>query len=260
MTPSDRIHEALMRFKAQQILNEAQKRNSVTVEPHPVIILEENLMALSSNGVSVRSESAADTAAADVSPLPVSQPEIRNGDDFRPPRTYRRAYAQRCAEAVGIAAVVAILASAAPFSPPLRKLSVRPDSSQGPDTDKLAQHAASSIHLTAVSSAIRTPITSPGQRRHASLNILETTWVAACTDGRQVFAELLTAKSTRDLWFSSHAVVRVGNASGVEIAVDGVAVGPLGEHGRLRRIEISPTGFRVLPLKSSDGDRDCWND
>jgi len=49
-----------------------------------------------------------------------------------------------------------------------------------------------------------------------------------------------------------------GNASAVEMAVDGVSVGLLGGRGKLRKGEISP-GLRLLPVLSSDGDRDCWN-
>jgi len=35
MMPSDRIHEALMGFKAQQLLREAHNRDAVAVESRP---------------------------------------------------------------------------------------------------------------------------------------------------------------------------------------------------------------------------------
>ena len=91
------------------------------------------------------------------------------------------------------------------------------------------------------------------------MKIVETSWVSACADGKQIFAELFTTNEAREFWFSSRAVVRVGNASGVEFTLDGISVGPLGGHARLRRIEIDPNGLRVVPVKPSDGDRDCWN-
>ena len=237
MTPSEQIHEALMRFKADQLLNETRKRESVTEEPLPdFTIVEENLAALSSSGVPWNSHShpiavqAEQPAAAPVSPPVELESLIRV-----------RQYAQRWATAAGIAAVVAILASAAPFSPPIRKGSF-----------------VERVEPSAASASVQAPVISPGRRR-ASLKIVETSWVSACADGKQIFAELFTPHDTREFWFSSRAIVRVGNASGVDFALDGVSLGPLGSHGRLRKIEISPSGFQVAPLRPSDGDRDCWN-
>jgi len=240
MMPSDRIHEALMGFKAQQLLREAHNRDSVPAEPRPVVIVvEENLVALSSARVDSpstveESRSSIDAqSSGDTPPLPQ--------------RAGRRLNAQIWATTVGIAGVLAILASAAPFSPPLRKGPVQQVSPQSPESS-----------ITAASASIQAPVTSHGQRR-ASLKIVETSWVSACADGKQVFAELFTTNEAREFWFSSRAVVRVGNASGVEFALDGVPLGPLGGHARLRRIEIDPNGLRVVPVKPSDGDRDCWN-
>jgi len=236
MTPSEQIHEALMRFKAEQLLNQARRCDSVAEEPLPAVtIVEENLVALSSSGVPWPSLShttiqAEQPPAAPVTPLVELENIIRV-----------RQYAQRWATAAGIAAVVAILASAAPFSPPIRK-----------------GNFVERVEPTAASPSVQTPVTGPG-RRHASLKMVETSWVSACADGKQIFSELFTTNDSRDFWFSSQAVVRVGNASGVEFALDGVPVGPLGGHARLRRIEISPSGFRVVPVRPSDGDRDCRN-
>lgn len=226
-----------MRFKTEQLLNEARRRESGIEEPLPAVtVVEENLAVLTSSGVPSNAHTnpianqAEQPAAA-----PVSHPvELEN-------LIRVRQYAQRWATAAGIAAVVAILASAAPFSPPIRKGAL-----------------VERVEPSAASASVRTPVMSPGRRR-ASLKIVETSWVSACADGKQIFAELFTPQDTREFWFSSRAVVRVGNASGVDFALDGVSLGPLGSHGRLRRIEISPSGFQVAPLRSSDGDRDCWN-
>ena len=50
MMPSDRIHEALMGFKAQELLSLAHNRD-VPAEPRPVVIIvAENLVALSAAG------------------------------------------------------------------------------------------------------------------------------------------------------------------------------------------------------------------
>jgi hypothetical protein len=226
MMPSDRIHEALMGFKAQQLLREAHNRESLLAEPRPVVVIvEENLVALSSAVVDSPSK---------VEDMPSP-----------PQRADRRINGRLWATTVGIAGVLAILASAAPFSPPVRKGTVQKVSTQSPESS-----------ISAASALIQAPVTSNGQRR-ASLKIVETSWVSACADGKQIFAELFTTNEAREFWFSSRAMVRVGNASGVEFALDGVSLGPFGGHARLRRIEIDPRGLRVVPVKPSDGDRDC---
>jgi len=241
MMPSDRIHEALMGFKAQQLLNEAHNRDSVSAEPRPVVVIvEENLVALSSAVVNSPSAIEESKSSIDAQSVEEATPPL-------PRRTDRRFNAQIWATAVGIAGVLAILASAAPFSPPVWKGSVQQVSTQSPESS-----------ITAASASMQAPVTNRGHRR-ASLKIVEPSWVSACADGKQIFAELFTTNEAREFWFSSRAVVRIGNASGVEFALDGVSLGPLGGHARLRRIEIDPNGLRVVPVKPSDGDRDCWN-
>jgi hypothetical protein len=253
MSPSDRIHAALAHFKADQLLKEAQIRDSVIAELHrPVVtIVEENLKALSSVELQEGIGSTFELQEAATTPMHPEPPggNVENkrldvGTTPFQPRTERRRYAQLWAATISLAAIAAILASAAPFSPPTHK---------GPD------QPASSQSLPRTSVSAHPTLVKPGSRRHASIKITETSWVSACTDGKQVFADLLTTKDRREFSFSSRAIVRVGNASGVDIALDGAPIGPLGGHGKLRRVEIGRSGFRLLPITSDDGDRDCEN-
>ena len=85
---------------------------------------------------------------------------------------------------------------------------------------------------------------------HVSINVTESSWVSACSDGKPAFATLFSPGDTRLIEFSARAVVRVGNAGGVEIAVDGKPLGPLGRIGTLRLIEFTPGAFRYLPAAS----------
>jgi len=165
MMPSDRIHEALMGFKAQQLLRETHNRDSAAAEPRPVVVIvEENLVALSS--AEIDSASTVEESRSSI--------DARSGEDMPPlpQRTGRHLNAQIWATTVGIAGVLAILASAAPFSPPLRKGPVQQVSPQSPERS-----------ITAASASIQAPVTSHGQRR-ASLKIVETSWVSACADGQ----------------------------------------------------------------------------
>ena len=91
--------------------------------------------------------------------------------------------------------------------------------------------------------------------RHASFKITGTSWVSACADGQKLFEKLLSPGEVRQIEFPDKAVVRVGNAGQVEIAVDGKPVGPLGRTGQLRLLELSAQGMRVLPM--GDPADDC---
>ncbi len=71
-------------------------------------------------------------------------------------------------------------------------------------------------------------------------------WIDACADGRTVMRRYLPQSNTADLRFSSVAVVRTGNAGGVEISVNGTSTGPVGALGEVRVIRFDAQGFHFL--------------
>jgi len=83
--------------------------------------------------------------------------------------------------------------------------------------------------------------------RHATIKAVETTWVMLTVDGKRILNKKMVANDTRDFDFLGKATVRVGNAKGLEITLDGKPVGPLGAHGQPRSVELGATGFRFLP-------------
>ncbi len=98
-----------------------------------------------------------------------------------------------------------------------------------------------------------TGATSPaaaGGTRHAEIRVMEPAWVYAVSDGKEVFGKLLGKDETRQIDFAEKALVRVGNAGGVEISVDGKSIGPLGPRGAIRALEITPDGHRFVPLSA----------
>jgi hypothetical protein len=100
---------------------------------------------------------------------------------------------------------------------------------------------------------------SPAPARHVSIKVTDASWVSACSDGKEVLVRLLVLGDTREIEFAKTAVVRVGNAGGVEIALDGKPIGPLGRSGTLRVIEVGPGGLAFLPLKPGDDASPCLN-
>lgn len=71
-------------------------------------------------------------------------------------------------------------------------------------------------------------------------------WIDACADGRTVIRRYLAPSNTADLGFSNAAVVRTGNAGGVEVAVNGTSTGPVGALGEVRVIRFDAAGFHFL--------------
>ena len=117
--------------------------------------------------------------------------------------------------------------------------------------------AANSSHPIVVASQqaeVKLPATtspvSAGGTRHAEIRVTEPAWVYAISDGKEVFGKLLDKDETRQIDFFQKALVRVGNAGGVEISVDGKSIGPLGPRGAIRALEITPDGHRFIPLSA----------
>jgi Domain of unknown function (DUF4115) len=93
--------------------------------------------------------------------------------------------------------------------------------------------------------------------RHVSINATQIAWVSACADGREILQELLSPGDASNIDFANRAIVRLGNAGGVRLAVDGAAIDQLGSAGEARIVELTQGGSRLLPLKPGDTRKDC---
>ncbi len=71
-------------------------------------------------------------------------------------------------------------------------------------------------------------------------------WIDACADGRTVIRRYLAPAGTAELGFANTAVVRAGNAGGVDISVNGKLAGPVGKAGEVRVVRFDVGGFHVL--------------
>ncbi len=84
--------------------------------------------------------------------------------------------------------------------------------------------------------------------RHALIKAVEPTSVTATADGKRLFSKKLVKDDIREINFSNKAVLRISNAKGVEITLDGKLVGSIGGRGQTRLVELSAAGVRLLPL------------
>ncbi len=124
-----------------------------------------------------------------------------------------------------------------------------------------ARTLAASITLPHAPSADPTPQkpaeAEPAKPRLATITATADSWISACSDGRVVFENLLAANTTQQIRFSRTAVIRLGNAGGVGISVDGKSIGPVGTPGMVRVVELLEGQNRLLPPNQPERPGDC---
>jgi cytoskeletal protein RodZ len=75
-----------------------------------------------------------------------------------------------------------------------------------------------------------------------ALTATEETWLSVSSDGTPVFSGLLEANQTKTIE-GNDAKLRVGNAAGLEVRLNGKPLGPLGAHGQVRDLDFTSGKF-----------------
>jgi len=75
----------------------------------------------------------------------------------------------------------------------------------------------------------------------------EQTWVSIRTDGQPSFTGVLDAAQSRTVAANRTVWLKVGNAAGVNVRLNGKPIGPLGEKGVVRTLQLTSGGFKILP-------------
>ncbi len=113
------------------------------------------------------------------------------------------------------------------------------DQSQSPAPPPQTQQAKA-----AAKSAVSVPASTV---QHVTLEASELTWVAAKdAAGTQVLARVFDKGDTRTLDLSNGATVRVGNAGGLRILLNGTSIGVIGAHGQVRNVVFRNGSYKVL--------------
>ena len=79
-----------------------------------------------------------------------------------------------------------------------------------------------------------------------ALTATEETWLSVSSDGTPVFSGLLEANQTKIIEGKELAELRVGNAAGLEVRLNGKPLGPLGAHGQVRYLVFTPDKFQFV--------------
>jgi cytoskeletal protein RodZ len=84
---------------------------------------------------------------------------------------------------------------------------------------------------------------------HVVLNLsaTEATWISITSDGKQIFSGMLQPSQTKTVSGLDAAKMKVGNAAGLEVRLNGKAIGPLGARGQVREILFTPgNNYQIL--------------
>ena len=70
----------------------------------------------------------------------------------------------------------------------------------------------------------------------------EETWLAASSDGKMVFQGILAPNDTKTIEGREFAKLKLGNAAGIEVHLNGKLLGPLGARGQVLEVRL-PAGY-----------------
>jgi cytoskeleton protein RodZ len=90
--------------------------------------------------------------------------------------------------------------------------------------------------------------TAPGPV-HVELTANEPVWVLVQTDGKYSFSGTLEANQTRAVDATSKVILRIGNAGGVTISLNGKPIGPVGAKGQVKTIQLTSGGWTAAVSK-----------
>jgi cytoskeleton protein RodZ len=108
--------------------------------------------------------------------------------------------------------------------------------------------AAGSTAAAPVASAARQeePQALVGSKVELALTATEETWLSISSDGTPVFSGLLEANQTKTIEYKETASLRVGNAAGLEVRLNGTPLGSLGAHGQVRNLAFTSNKFQFV--------------
>ncbi len=135
---------------------------------------------------------------------------------------------------------------AQPVPPPV--VTAPPASSPAPPAGAPAQAPEQKPAETKPVQAGLTP-PNPAATVHVEITADEAVWVLARADGKYIFSGTMDAHATRNVEGVKEVTVRLGNAGGVTISLNGKPIGPAGPKGQVRTIQFTSGGFQIVPAK-----------
>ena len=92
----------------------------------------------------------------------------------------------------------------------------------------------------------------PARALHVVFTANEPVWLSVQSDGHEAFTGTLEEKQSKNMDASTKMVALIGNAAGLGISLNGKEIGPVGKHGEVRVLEMSPSGIHIGARGSTD--------
>ena len=89
----------------------------------------------------------------------------------------------------------------------------------------------------------------PDATVHLEITADEAVWILVRADGKYAFSATMDAHTTRTVEGVKEVTLRLGNAGGVTISLNGKPIGPAGPKGQVRTIQFTSGGFQIVPAK-----------
>jgi hypothetical protein len=137
--------------------------------------------------------------------------------------------------------VAATSSSVTPLNAPATQSQLPASAGQSQPTTSLPQTPQPQSAATSAAPA------SASTGQHVTLEASELTWVAARdATGTQILARVFDKGDSRSLDLPNGATVRVGNAGGLSILLNGNSIGSLGKHGQVREVVFKNGSYKII--------------
>jgi cytoskeleton protein RodZ len=94
----------------------------------------------------------------------------------------------------------------------------------------------------------------PGYKVLLELLAREETWLSVSSDGHPVFSGILARNESKSVEGREFARLKVGNAAGLEVRLNGKLISPLGGRGQVLVVVFHPDNFQIVPQAPREGD------
>ncbi|HEX3880464.1 MAG TPA: RodZ domain-containing protein [Bryobacteraceae bacterium] len=124
--------------------------------------------------------------------------------------------------------------------------SANPPQQQADEVTPPIDSASRSAEAPAPSDASQTALRPEGAVKVEIKTSNEPVWVLARTDGKYAFSGTLEPNQTRTVDADGIVLLRLGNAGGVAITVNGKQIPSVGPRGQVRTVQLTSGGFQIV--------------
>ncbi len=98
------------------------------------------------------------------------------------------------------------------------------------------------------------PRVAEGYKLQLDLIAHEETWLSISSDGKRIFSGILSPNQSKTVEGRESATMKVGNAAGIDVRLNGRPIGPLGARGQVLVVVFTPDNFQIVPQAPREGD------